>query len=161
MLTVAVFSDTHGSNALMLEAVRRERPDLLIHLGDFSRDAELLRREFPEIPLYSVCGNCDAAPSAPLTLTVELGPVKAFLTHGHRYSVDWRLDSLVYAAQEAGAHLALFGHTHEALNTDWGGVQLINPGTAGKGRKLTMAWLTIYDNGGVAAEIRPLDRSQG
>ena len=87
--------------------------------------------------------------------------MKAFLTHGHRYSVDWRLDSLVYAAQEAGAHLALFGHTHEALNTDWGGVQLINPGTAGKGRNLTMAWLTIYDNGGVAAEIRPLVRSQG
>ena len=153
MFTAAVFSDPHGNTALMLEAVRRERPDALIHLGDFARDAEVLRREFPEIPLYSVCGNCDAAPSAPLCLTAELGPVRAFLTHGHRYSVDWRLDSLVYAAQEAGARLALFGHTHEALNTDWGGVQLVNPGTAGKGRILTMARLRIYDNGGAAAEI--------
>ena len=156
MIKAAVFSDTHGSTALMVEAVRREQPDCVIHLGDYARDAEVLRREFPEIPLYSVCGNCDVAPSAPEKLTVPLGPVTVFLTHGHLYNVTYTVDSLVYAAQEAGAKLALFGHTHEPLNVDIGGVQVLNPGTAGKGRHLTMALVTVFDNGGIACEIKTL-----
>ena len=156
MLQIAVFADTHLNTARMLEAVRRERPDVLIHLGDHALDAKLLRRDFPELPLYVVCGNCDSPHSAPETLTVPLGPVKAFLTHGHLYNVRDTIDPLVYAAQEAGARLALFGHTHEALNVDWGGVQVLNPGTAGKGWTLSYGWVTVFDNGGIATEIRPL-----
>ena len=81
MLQAAVFADTHMNTARMLDAVRRAKPDVLIHLGDHASDAKQLRREFPELPLYVVCGNCDTPHSAPETLTVELGPVKAFLTH--------------------------------------------------------------------------------
>ena len=157
VLHAAVFSDTHSNNALMLETIRRTRPDIVIHLGDYERDAEALLRAFPDIPLYHVCGNCDYAAKAPARLTVQLGPVTALLTHGHLYRVDYgRVDSLVYAAQESGAKLALFGHTHSALNEDVGGVKVVNPGTAGKGRNLTWALITIFENGGVAAEIRPL-----
>ena len=155
-MKIAVFSDTHGNTALMLEAVRRCRPDALIHLGDHDRDALELRSEFPEIPLYSVCGNCDAAPLAPARLTVELGPVRAFLTHGHLYNARWQTDSLVYAAQEQGAQLALFGHTHCALCEQRGGVTLLNPGTAGKGRELSWALVTVFDNGAFHCEIRAL-----
>ncbi len=156
MLHAAVFADTHGCTALMVEAVRRCQPDLILHLGDYARDTAVLRTEFPEIPLYSVCGNCDIVRTVPEKSVVPLGPVKAFITHGHLYNVDWSLDSLVYAAQEVGAKIALFGHTHEALNVEIGGVQLLNPGTAGKGRKLTWALLTVFDNGGIAGEIRDL-----
>ena len=157
MLNAAVFSDTHGNSAPMLRALKGLRPDVLIHLGDHDRDALLLREAYPDIPLYSVCGNCDIAPLAPETLTVQLGPVTAFLTHGHLYNVSpWQADSLVYAAQEAGASLALFGHTHRAANDQLGGVTLVNPGTAGKGRELIYAWLTIYDNGAISCQIREL-----
>lgn len=156
-MNAAVFSDTHGNTALMVEAARRSRPDVIIHLGDHDRDAEALRRELPEIPLYTVRGNCDFGTDAPLTDVVPLGPVKAFITHGHLYNVKWgRLDSLVYAAMEAGCQLALFGHTHEADVQEMGGVKLVNPGTAGQGRKLTWAWITVFDNGGIAVEIREL-----
>lgn len=156
-MKAAVFSDTHTNTALMVEAVRRSRPDLIIHLGDHDRDTEILRREFPEIPLYNVCGNCDFYPSAPQTDLVPLGPVKAFITHGHLYNVDYdRLDSLVYAAQEQGAKLAMYGHTHRALYEEIGGVKVLNPGTAGKGRKLTWAWVEVFENGGIACEIRDL-----
>ena len=72
-MKAAVFSDTHGNTALMVEAVRRVRPDCIIHLGDYERDTEILRREFPETPLYNVCGNCDFAPVAPLTTVVQSG----------------------------------------------------------------------------------------
>ena len=61
MMKAAVFSDTHSNTALMVEAVARCRPDLIIHLGDHSRDTAILREKFPEIPLYSVRGKMDKA----------------------------------------------------------------------------------------------------
>lgn len=157
MIRAAVFSDTHGNNAPMLRAARQTQADVLIHLGDHDRDAALLREHFPDTPLYSVCGNCDWDPLAPARLTVELGPVRAFLTHGHLYNVSpWQADRLVYAAQEQGASLVLFGHTHCAVNEQLGGVTLINPGTAGKGRELSFALVTVFDNGAISCEIRGL-----
>ena len=155
-MKVAVFSDTHSNTAKMVEAVRSARPDVLIHLGDFERDAEVLRREFPDIPLYNICGNCDFYPKAPSKAVVTLGPVKAFLTHGHLYNVDWSTDSLVYAAQEAECQSAMYGHTHSAENGETAGVKLLNPGTAGKGRELSYAMAEIFENGGIATEIRKL-----
>ncbi len=156
-MKVAVFSDTHSNNELMLEAVRRCRPDAAIHLGDHDRDAVELRHEFPWLPVYSVCGNCDLMPLAPEKDVVQLGPVKAFITHGHLYNVSYgRVDSLVYAAQEAGAQLAMFGHTHQAYYEQIGSVQVLNPGTAGRGRELTWALVEIFDNGAFACEIRKL-----
>ncbi len=156
MLKAAVFSDTHGNNFSMLEAARSSGADVFIHLGDHDRDAVLLRETFPETRVYSVCGNCDLFPLAPERLTIRLGPVRAFLTHGHLYNVRWQTDSLVYAAQEQGASLALFGHTHRAAYEELGGVTLINPGTAGRGRELSWALVTVFDNGAVACEIKAL-----
>ncbi len=153
-MKIAVFSDTHGVTSPMVKAVKQVCPDALVHLGDYERDTAVLLKEFPDLPLYNVCGNCDYSPSAPNCLTVQFGPVKAFLTHGHLYHVDYgHIDSLVYAAQEAGAQLALYGHTHVPLHEDIGGVKVLNPGTAGKGRSTTWALLEIFENGGIAAEI--------
>jgi putative phosphoesterase len=155
-MNAAVFSDTHGNTARMVEAVRRTRPDVLIHLGDYERDTRVLRREFPETPLYSVCGNCDYGSRGLLADVVPLGPVRAYITHGHRYNVDWNVDSLVYAAQERECQLALYGHTHRADSQEIGGVKVVNPGTAGQGYRLSYAWITVFDNGGIAVEIRDL-----
>ena len=58
-MRIAVFSDTHGFTAPMVDAVSRFRPDAVFHLGDHDRDTEVLLRQFPEIPLYNVAGNCD------------------------------------------------------------------------------------------------------
>ena len=157
MLKAAVFSDTHGNTAPMLEAARGSGADVFIHLGDHDRDAAALRRAFPDTPLYSVCGNCDLNPLAPERLLVQLGPVKAFLTHGHLYGVSRaQADWLVYAAQEQGAQIAMFGHTHRAVWDTLGGVTLLNPGTAGKGADLSWALVTVLDNGAVYCEIKPL-----
>ena len=156
-MKLLILSDSHKKMDYMLRAVEREQPDHIIHLGDHDRDAQLLRQAFPDTPLYSVCGNCDINPLSPERLTVELGPVKAFLTHGHLYNVSpWQADSLVYAAQEQGASLALFGHTHRAVYEQLGGVTLVNPGTAGQGRDLSWALVTIHNNGAIYCEIREL-----
>ena len=155
-MKAAVFSDTHRNTAPMVEAVRRCRPDIIIHLGDHDRDTEILREEFPNIPLYNVRGNCDLAATAPETDIVPMGPVKAFITHGHLYNVNYGIDSLVYAAEEAGCKVAMYGHTHAALQQDVGGVRVINPGTAGKGYDLTWALVEILDNGGIACGFNKL-----
>ena len=112
--------------------------------------------EFPDIPMFRVRGNCDFATSAGDFEVVPLGPVNAFITHGHMYNVRWSVDSLVYAAQEQECQLALYGHTHEADSQEIGGVKVVNPGTAGMGRKLTWALITVFDNGGIAVEIKDL-----
>ena len=157
MIRAAVFSDTHGNTEPMLQAALTCRADVLIHLGDHVRAALVRSEELPDTPLYTGCGNCDLMPLGPETRVVQLGPVKAFLTHGHLYSVSrWQADSLVYAAQEQGAQIAMFGHTHSPVNDTLGGVTLINPGTAGKGRDLTWAMVTVFDNGAVSCEIREL-----
>ncbi|MBR4394392.1 MAG: YfcE family phosphodiesterase [Oscillospiraceae bacterium] len=149
-MRAAVFSDTHTVTAPMVHAVAQSHPDVLIHLGDHERDAAVLLENYPELPLYQVAGNCDFHPNAMNTLVVQLGPVRVLLTHGHLYGVDYNhVDRLVYAAQEAGAGLVLFGHTHVPYHEDIGGVKVVNPGTAGKGRNLTCAMLEIFDNGGI------------
>ena len=156
-MKAAVFSDTHHNTAPMLEAVRLCRPDLIIHLGDHDRDTLCLEREFPDIPLYRVCGNCDFAPIAPIADIVPIGPVKALICHGHTYNVDWGgVDSLVYAAEERGCQLALYGHTHVPEQRQIGGVTVVNPGTAGKGRRLSWALIEVLPNGGIAVSMNAL-----
>lgn len=156
-MKAAVFSDTHSCTALAIEAVRRCRPDLIIHLGDYVRDADTIRQEFPDIPLYCVRGNCDIAADAPDSDIVPMGPVKVFITHGHNYNVKYGgCTNLVYAAMEAGAKVAVYGHTHEAEYDELGGVIVLNPGTAGKGRRLTWAVLQVSDNGGITVDIKNL-----
>ena len=148
-ITALVISDTHENIAFAEDLIATESPDVIIHLGDHSSDADEIKSDFPEIPMYSVRGNCDLMSFSPDRDVVPLGPVKAFITHGHLYNVRYGVDSLVYAAQEADCKIAIFGHTHTPYHEDIGGVKVINPGTAGKGRKPTAALLEVYDNGAV------------
>lgn len=154
VIIAAVFADTHANIGKACKAIQENNPDLIIHLGDHDRDAVQIHELFPEIPLYSVRGNCDSVPVAPDEEVVPIGPVKAFITHGHLYNVDWSVDSLVYAAMEKDCKIAMYGHTHCADYREIGGVTVLNPGTAGRGRTLSWAKVTVFDNGGFACEIK-------
>ena len=141
----------------MLEAIRKERPDIVIHLGAHDRDCYRVRLDFPEVAVFAVQGNCDLGSAAPLEDIVSLGPVKAYITHGHMYNVKWGdYSSLAYAAMEQGAKIAMFGHTHEPYNCDIGSIKVLNPGTAGRGRLTTYAMVEVLDNGGIITEIKDL-----
>ena len=156
-MKAAVFSDTHRNTRLMLDAIGRCRPDMIIHLGDHDSDTEDIRRQFPDIPLYSVCGNCDYCATAPETDLVSIGPVKAFITHGHLYNVKYiGASRLVYAAMEQGAQIAMFGHTHVPMQEQMGDVLVINPGTAGKGKVNTWALVEVFDDGKILCSINEL-----
>ncbi|MCI6729888.1 MAG: metallophosphoesterase [Candidatus Faecousia sp.] len=152
-----ILSDSHDRIEPMLEAVNRERPQGIVHLGDYWADGKELGRLCPGIPLYQVAGNCDRyswAPEQTDAMTVNLGGVLCFLTHGHRQGVKQGLYRLYCAALEAGARVALFGHTHQSFCQEENGIWLLNPGSCG-------SWHGTYgileiSNGSVSCEIRPL-----
>ena len=123
-MKILVLSDSHREEAPMLAAVRQERPDALVHLGDHANDARALAEEYPLLPLVTVKGNCDFATDAPDGTVI-------FAVHGHRYHVKNGLLSLRYAALEQGAHIVLFGHTHCPYCEYRDGLWLLNPGACG------------------------------
>ena len=132
MKTILVASDSHRHTQalqdLAFEIERRGGVDLVIHLGDVMPDAEYLRSQL-RIPLLSVPGNCDwPGPDESTERETLIEGVKVLYCHGHTLRVKWGLDRLYYRAQEKGAGLALFGHTHEPYSRYEGGVWLVNPG---------------------------------
>lgn len=155
-MILAVFSDTHGSTAGMAAAVRRVNPDILVHLGDHIRDTAVLEREFPDLPLHAVPGNCDFAAREPDPDIFFAGPVKVFATHGHRYSVKLGLDGLLNAAHFSGAGLVLYGHTHIARIDYYGGMTVVNPGTSGLGPQPSFALIEIGADDRISAKILPI-----
>ena len=49
-MKLLILSDSHREMKYMCDAVRRERPDAVIHLGDLVPDADRLAQEFPGLP---------------------------------------------------------------------------------------------------------------
>lgn len=135
-MRILVLSDSHENIENMALAVRKTQPELILHLGDYVRDGEELKALFPAIPLMQVEGNCDAYDTshAPLWRIYEADGHRIFFTHGHHYHVKYDLLHLRYAAEEQGAELALFGHTHIPLCEKLDGLTLLNPGSIGTGR---------------------------
>lgn len=129
-MKILVFSDTHGAVQPMLGAIQTEAPDQVIHLGDHVRDADSLAEQV-SCPVIRVVGNCDFMDMCSDHLIREFEGVRLFLTHGHRYGVKTSLLRLTYAAMEAGADAALFGHTHCQMNREHDGITLFNPGACG------------------------------
>lgn len=155
-MKLAVFSDSHGRCDGMLRAVRAWDPDVIVHLGDHSRDAMLLKEEFPQTPVRAVRGNCDMASDLPETDQFLAGAVPVFLTHGHRYGVKTGLTALLNAAHFAGARLVLFGHTHRAEQLQTAGMLVLNPGPAGDYSRPSGALVEVDDGGAVSCRILPL-----
>ena len=146
-MRIAVFSDSHGVKEPMLAAIEEQKPDVVLHLGDYVRDAEAIAAYFPSLDLRYVRGNCDAysRSDAEENLLFNADGVRIFMTHGHRYNVKLGYESLANAAHFSGAQLALFGHTHiphEEYDPE-SGIYLFNPGSIGDHRRPSYGVLTV------------------
>ena len=63
MKKILVVSDTHGNRINIDKALQKySDADIIIHLGDYVRDAEYIRKRTGK-RVYSVKGNCDLAPA--------------------------------------------------------------------------------------------------
>ena len=138
MTRALILSDIHGETNnlrwLLEEVWKQVGPiDAYICLGDGVRDfgnAEgFIRNRDEHAAMYAVRGNCDLVSNHPDRLVIHLGGLKIYLTHGHIHRVKGGLDYLRSAAREAGADIALYGHTHRA-NVEYTTPWLINPGAA-------------------------------
>ncbi|MFD1426397.1 putative phosphoesterase [Kroppenstedtia sanguinis] len=122
-MRVLIVSDNHGEEDLLREVVNREQADHVIHCGDFCTESAQLPGG-----LTAVRGNCDWV-EAPWEAHWEGAGLRFLITHGHRLQVGSSFLPLQYRAQEVGAEIACFGHTHIPLSEWVGGVLLINPGS--------------------------------
>jgi putative phosphoesterase len=149
---VAVVSDTHRDSHSIEKILKKvNHAEVLIHLGDNDSDAEEIARKFKG-RVISVRGNCDFGSSTESELVEEIGGVRFFITHGHRYDVKYGLTRLMFKAQEVNAEVVLFGHTHIALIERGQGIWFLNPGSASESRRgsESMAFIDIAADG-----IRP------
>lgn len=128
-MKIAVMSDTHGHNKNIIEAIlAMDKPDLLIHLGDYTKDGENISKILG-IPVAIVKGNGDYDSPYKEDEVIEVKGKKIFLTHGHRHGVVRNLDNLYYRALELEVDLALFGHTHIPVNLKYDNIIIMNPGS--------------------------------
>lgn len=130
MKKILVLSDSHGNVGNMIYAVNKEQPDLIIHLGDCWADAIRLRKQFPDIYMEQVPGNCDCQPEmAERVLRIE--GFALLVCHGHTFNVKMSLLQLQYEAQERHVDVVLFGHTHKVFYDKHNGIAFLNPGSIG------------------------------
>lgn len=157
VMRVGVFSDSHGDReALQRLLDKMGRVDAACFLGDVASDAMFLRDRLAAMPhepvLYAVRGNNDLASMLPDDLLIELGGRRIHMEHGHRCP---SLMTLAYRAQDRGAQIALFGHTHEPHCEFAYGVLLLNPGSAGnrcRGGRARASLLLLGETGAPRVE---------
>lgn len=138
-MKILIASDSHGRSDRLFRAADLEHPDMIIHLGDLEdmRNSVEQRLGAPKVPCVFIKGNCDfrsqgeLLPSSVFTLKGH----RFFCTHGHLYSVNYGIDTLVYAAEENNCDIVLYGHTHIPFNDFVDGsfgrpkVHVLNPGS--------------------------------
>lgn len=133
-IKIGVMSDTHGdSNAIRLAISRLKGVDHIIHLGDYCRDA-LLIQKLTRKPVEYIKGNCDMNSDAADEKLLIFGGLKIFITHGHKYKVKYDNTLISYRAEEVGADIVLFGHTHIPETFCEGRRVFFNPGSLGEPR---------------------------
>lgn len=156
-MKICVFSDSHGYAGNMIKAVRLENPALCFFLGDGETDLVTLRGSYPDLPIYTVRGNCDLRSTQPLILNAVVSGFRFYAVHGHQHEVkyDDSVRELCYAALRADADVVLFGHTHLPYLDHHLGMEIMNPGSIGKVKNPSYSLLTIED-GKLSAEIRYL-----
>lgn len=86
-MRILVLSDTHGDTGSIELALSGAGAALALHLGDCAGDMAFVMRSYPDLPFYSVCGNCDFGSAAPAELTLEIEGKRLYLLHGHTKNV--------------------------------------------------------------------------
>ena len=160
-MKVLVVSDTHGRDESLEMAVALEQPfDYLIHCGDVE-GREFFIEALAECPCTIVAGNNDFFSQLPREDEFYIGNKKAFITHGHNYSVSMTKEQILEVGKVRGADIVMFGHTHQPYFEQKDGITLLNPGSLSYprqiGRKGSYMLLDVKPDGEMNFEERYLD----
>lgn len=156
-MKICVFSDSHGYANNMTAAIGLEQPDICFFLGDGARDLNVVMKQHPDLPVFAVRGNCDFSSDLSNSIVRTIAGVTIYAAHGHMDNVKYEsaLDTLTARALEAGADVALFGHTHRQHLSRNLGVLLINPGSIGRSYYPSYAVLNV-NNGFCDADLKTI-----
>lgn len=130
MKRILVLSDSHRDVETMIDVVKKENPNMIIHLGDCWDDALALQEHFVNVPMEMVPGNCDLTMEIPVRVLIIEG-YHVMICHGHTYNVKASYLALEMAAHEKEADVVLFGHTHRVFYDKHNGLVIMNPGSIG------------------------------
>jgi hypothetical protein len=158
MAKYLVFSDSHGNDEKMIDIVNRQKNEIegIFFLGDMENGGDRLRASVSG-PVYMVRGNCDWSLQAPDFQVFSLHGHNVAMTHGHRQRVNAGVDILKYWAQEKGADIVLYGHTHVPFVEQSSLMTVLNPGSVSRPRQSnhipTYATIDFLENGELKIEI--------
>ena len=136
-MKVLVISDSHRDTQSVIDVIEKEKPEMLIHLGDLETDTSEIEEamQVPVHPCVFIRGNCDGYERNLKPVAVfDLCGHRFFCTHGHSQGVYMSYDNLIYSAEENDCDIALFGHIHQPVDETFGDVRLLNPGSISRPR---------------------------
>ncbi|MCP8617040.1 YfcE family phosphodiesterase [Salirhabdus salicampi] len=154
---VIVVSDNHGLTT-ELQQIKEHHPDAkaFIHCGD--SELEYHAKEMDQF--HKVRGNCDFDTAYPEDINISVDHFNIFVTHGHLYQVKTTLMPLSYRAEELGANVICFGHSHIPGVEQVGDRLYLNPGSIRiprGGTEKTYAKVSWNDENSVKVEFLNLD----
>lgn len=150
-MKILLLSDTHGNVSGMEKAVEKygKNADVIVHCGDGTRgEAMRLKENIRHASVVCVRGNCDFMVGLNDIEYLDICSKHILITHGHLFGVKYGLERLSYKAEEDGADIVFFGHTHNCTDETVGNVRMINPGSCGRWDG-TCAVVEIDDRGNV------------
>lgn len=127
-MKVLIVSDTHKCNGNFYKVLGEQKPDLVIHCGDAEGSEDELEAA-ADCPVRIVLGNNDFFSHLPRELTLDIGPYKVWVVHGHNYYVSMGNERLKREALDRGFDIVLYGHTHRPVVDAEGDVIAVNPGS--------------------------------
>lgn len=162
-MRVLVVSDSHGSNIHLNKALDEVGPfDYFMHLGDLEGSEHFINT-FVEGPKAMISGNNDYFSEYERELELDLAGHHIFLTHGNRYNIYAGVDRLREEAEQRGADIVLFGHTHCPYVEQEEHMIFLNPGSISRprqeGRIPTYAIMDLKEDGQVDIEICQVNAS--
>jgi putative phosphoesterase len=149
-----VFSDTHGG-ATALKTVfswaKKYTPPAgticaAAFLGDGLSDLQQAANATGFFCDWKVVsGNNDFDYSIPQAAVFDFCENRFFMCHGHRHSLYGGYHTLIAAARNVGANVALFGHSHVPFQKNTDGLLLINPGSVARPRSRIGATFAVIE----------------
>ena len=143
MKKILITSDTHRRDGNLLEVIQNEAPfDMFIHLGDAEGNEDMItswcKEQNPDCEVYMVLGNNDFFSHLDREKEISIGKYRAFLTHGHFYSVSVGTERLIDEAQDRGVERR-------------GDLTVLNPGSLSfprqEGRRPSYMLMDLDDEG--------------
>ncbi len=113
-MKILIVSDTHKKNENYFKVLEMHHPDMVIHCGD-AEGSEYALSAAAKCPVYIVLGNNDFFSDLPREITLDIGPYKVWVTHGHNYYVSMGNETIKKEAIDRGVDIVLYGHTHRPV----------------------------------------------